>query len=102
MKAIVELFTSPTCPHCPPAKKALEEIARERSDFTLVSYSTMTPEGQLKAAEYGVESVPTAVISGPAAPQPMGIPGEQAKKTYNDFIDIALGKKTIKEVTGKA
>jgi predicted DsbA family dithiol-disulfide isomerase len=102
MKAIVELFTSPTCPHCPPAKKALEEVAKERSDFTLAVYSTMTQEGQLKAEQYGIEGVPTAIISGPATEQPMGIPGEQSKKTYNDFIDIALGKKTVKEVTGKA
>ncbi len=61
--AIIELFTSPTCPHCPPAKKALVETAR-KAGVELTEYSTATPQGIQKAREYGVASVPTAIVVG--------------------------------------
>ena len=31
-KVKIELFTSPMCPHCPAAKRVVEEVANEMPD----------------------------------------------------------------------
>ncbi len=66
--AVIELITSPACPHCLPVKKALAEavqkIKGEGLKVTLTNYSTATPQGAAKAREYGVASVPTAIVAG--------------------------------------
>ena len=51
-KAKVYLFTSPTCPHCPSAKKFINNFKATREDFDLIELSTITPEGQKKAEHF--------------------------------------------------
>ncbi|MFH1107481.1 MAG: thioredoxin family protein [Candidatus Micrarchaeota archaeon] len=66
--ATIELFTSPTCPYCPPAKKALSEAAEalkaEGLEVEYVNYDTRSPEGLRKAREYDIMSVPAAIVCG--------------------------------------
>ena len=76
-KAIVYLFTSPTCPNCPAAKRFIRDFRKERSDFVLKELSTATHEGSKKARKFGVMSVPTFIIKGPGYPQPIGLKGVQ-------------------------
>jgi predicted DsbA family dithiol-disulfide isomerase len=96
-KAKVMLFTSPTCPHCPSAKKFIYSFKNERSDFELIEYSTLSHDGQKKAKKYDVMSVPTFIIKGPGFPDPIGLNGLQSTDAMNKYIDIALGNKTLED-----
>ncbi len=96
-KAKVYLFTSPTCPHCPSAKKFIHEFRTTRDDFELTEFSTATPEGQRKANKYDVMSVPTFIIRGPAFADPIGLRGSQNVHTMNKYLDIALGKRVLQD-----
>lgn len=96
-KAKVLLFTSPTCPHCPNAKKFIYNFKNERKDFELIEYSTLSHEGQKQAKKYDVMSVPTFIIKGPGFPDPIGLIGVQSNKTMNKYLDIALGYKTLED-----
>jgi len=90
-KTIVYLFTSPTCPHCPPAKKFIHEFKKERDDFVLREMSTATKEGNKKARKFGVMSVPTFIIQGNGYPQPIGLRGVQSAKSMNKYLDLSYG-----------
>ena len=96
-KAKVMLFTSPTCPHCPSAKKFINNFKNERSDFELIEYSTLTNDGQKTAQKYDVMSVPTFIIKGPGFPDPIGLRGTQTNEVMHKYIDIALGNKKIED-----
>ena len=91
------LFTSMTCPHCPVAKKIFEEVRKERDDVELHSLMTHTPQGHDLAKRFGIQSVPTFVFYGPGHGSPMGLVGVQSKDTLNKYIDIALGKRSLKK-----
>lgn len=61
----VEVFTSPSCPHCPAAKEVVELAKKELGDAINVTYyDTMNPEGREKAVSYGVMYVPAIAIDG--------------------------------------
>lgn len=97
MKAVVEVFTSPTCPHCPAANNSVNSVSEERDDFTVKDYSMATKEGQKKAQEYGVMSVPTVFVKSDNYPEIIGHRGAPTKKDLNKSLDIALGLKTIEK-----
>ena len=97
MRATIEVFTSPTCPHCPSAKKLAFEVAKERDDVVVKEMSTATHEGQRKAKRYGIMSVPTLIIQGPASSQPIGLRGTPPRKGLIKAIDISLGLDQWKE-----
>ncbi len=62
---LVEVFTSPTCPHCPGAVMAADEAKKQlgdKIDVKVVDTSDM--ENIQKAREYGISAVPTIVIDG--------------------------------------
>lgn len=90
-KAKVFLFTSPTCPNCPPAKRFINEFKTQRDDFILNDFSTITPKGQKQAQKFGIRSVPTFVIQGPGYPTPIGLVGTQSAESMNKYLDISLG-----------
>jgi predicted DsbA family dithiol-disulfide isomerase len=90
-KAIVYLFTSPTCPGCPPAKRFIHEFKKTRDDFILKELSTATHEGSKKARKFGIMAVPTFVIKGPEYPQPIGLRGLQSTRSMNKYIDLSYG-----------
>ncbi|HDD70779.1 MAG TPA: hypothetical protein ENF94_01310 [Candidatus Woesearchaeota archaeon] len=90
-KAIVYLFTSPTCPHCPAAKNFIHQFKKERDDFILKELSTATHEGSRKARKFGVRGVPTFIIRGPGYAYPIGLVGVQNSKTMNKYLDMSYG-----------
>jgi predicted DsbA family dithiol-disulfide isomerase len=97
VKATVYLFTSPTCPHCPGAKRFIQDFKKTRDDFNLIELSTMTHEGGKKAAHFDVMSVPTFIIIGPGYDGNIGLRGVQSNNSMNKYLDIALGKRSIDE-----
>lgn len=64
---VIEVFTSPTCPHCPRALIMAKEVAAQMPGVQVVEQSTATPQGFAKAAFYGVQAVPTVFINGKSA-----------------------------------
>ncbi len=90
-RAKIYLFTSPTCPSCPPAKNFMSEFKKERDDAVFSEYSTITSEGRKLARKFNVMSVPTFIIIGPGYPTPIGLRGIQSTKSMNKYIDMSLG-----------
>lgn len=64
---VIEVFTSPTCPHCPRALLMAKEVAAQIPGVRVVEQSTATPQGLAKAAFYDVQAVPTVFINGKRA-----------------------------------
>jgi len=64
---VIEVFTSPTCPHCPRALLMAKEVASSMPGIQVVEQSTATPQGFAKAALYNVQAVPTVFINGKRA-----------------------------------
>jgi len=95
-KARIEVFTSPTCPHCPHAWALAQEINRERDDVKIIELSTASKEGRRKADKYHIMSVPTIIIKGSFG-EPIGLQGVPAKSSFNKAIDISLGIKEWEE-----
>ncbi|MBW9223647.1 MJ0307 family thioredoxin [Methanothermococcus sp. SCGC AD-155-E23] len=62
----IEVFTSPMCPHCPPAKRVVEEVVSEIGGGVEVEYIDVMKEPE-RAAKYGIMAVPTIVINGEVA-----------------------------------
>ena len=95
------LFTSKTCPNCPPAKKEFEKLKLERDDINLHNLMTNSPQGQRLAKKFGIMSVPTFIFYGPGHEAPMGLVGSQSLETLNKYADKAIGKqKKSKEKKG--
>lgn len=95
-KVKIEVFTSPTCPHCHPAldfaKQIAKQIKKERGDYIkVVELSTATPSGQKKATQFGVMSVPTTFVTGPKSAEKIAFRGLPSKKGLLKAIDISLG-----------
>ncbi|MFZ2409991.1 MAG: thioredoxin family protein [Candidatus Methanoperedens sp.] len=65
--AVIEVFTSPTCPHCPKALEMARQVAMEMLGIKVIEQSTATPQGFAKAAYYSVQAVPTVFINGKRA-----------------------------------
>ncbi|HIH44689.1 MAG TPA: glutaredoxin [Candidatus Methanoperedenaceae archaeon] len=63
-KVVIEVFTSPTCPHCPRAVEMSKELAIQVPGIEVREMSTATPEGSAKAGYYGVRAVPSIFING--------------------------------------
>ncbi|MBT3463647.1 hypothetical protein HOD20_06250 [archaeon] len=96
-KAHVEVFTSPTCPHCPSAKKIAKEVCDKREDVKFLETSTMTSKGSKRAQKFDVRGVPTLIITGPGTNERIGYVGTPSKDSLNNMINIALGKEKWKE-----
>lgn len=96
-KTIVYLFTSPTCPHCPPARKFIHEFRKTRDDFILNELSLADSEGREMANKFGVMSVPTFIIHGPNYPEIIGLRGLQSEKTMSKYLDLSYGIKPEKK-----
>jgi len=72
----IEVFTSPMCPHCPGAKRVVEEVAGEVEGVEVEHVNVM--ENPEKAAKYGIMAVPTIVIDGEV--KFVGAPTKEALK----------------------
>lgn len=64
---VIEVFTSPTCPHCPRALAMARQLAMQMPGIQVVELSTAAPQGYAKAALYRVQAVPTIFINGKRA-----------------------------------
>ncbi len=98
-KAKIEIFTSPTCPHCHSAVSLAREIAKEREDVKVIEMSTITPDGRKRAQQLGIMAVPTIFVRGPAY-QPIGIRETPSKQGLSKAIDISLGLSEWEEEKG--
>jgi len=72
----VEIFTSLMCPHCPAAKRVVEEVVSELEGVK-VEHVDVTEEPE-RAANYGIMAVPTIVIDGEV--KFVGTPTKEALK----------------------
>ena len=61
---LLELFTSPTCPHCPRAREAMGEAVKAMKNALLIEREVTAPENAELARGYGIRSVPTLIING--------------------------------------
>lgn len=98
--AKIDIFTSPTCPHCAAALDLVRQIAKERDDVKINELSTATPYGSRKARQMDVMAVPSIFVRGPAYPQNIGFRGVPSKKGLLKAIDISLGKAEWEEKKG--
>ena len=62
-QVVIEVFTSPDCPHCPRALAMAQELASQMPGIQAVEVSTATPQGFARAALYDVKAVPTVFIN---------------------------------------
>jgi small redox-active disulfide protein 1 len=60
---LLELFTSPTCPYCPKARKIVEDIVRGSENLLLVERDVSDPQNAEIARSYGITGVPALVIN---------------------------------------
>ena len=95
-KSTIYLFTSPTCPHCPVAKRELNELIEQREDIIANFIDTTESKGQRLTQKFGIQSVPSYVIQGPATTENIGLVGSQGLTKLNHFVDVSLGLKEIK------
>lgn len=58
----VELFYSPVCPHCPSARKLLEQYKKDNPDFDYSEVNTFTEEGIERGMSLQVMAVPCVVV----------------------------------------
>jgi small redox-active disulfide protein 1 len=94
--ASIELFTSPTCPHCPSAKELVRKVSKELK-INAKEYSTATKEGSRKANSYGIMSVPTIIIKG--SKEIIGLRGTPSREKLIESLDIADGLKEAPQHT---
>lgn len=74
----IEVFTSPMCPHCPAAKRVVEEVVSEMNEANIeVEHVDVMKEPE-RAANYGIMAVPTIVIDGEV--KFVGAPTKEALK----------------------
>lgn len=97
-KSIIEIFTSPTCPHCPGALELAREVEQERKDVEVVELSTTTQEGIKKAQEFNVMTVPTIFVKGQEHNEILGFRGTPSKERLIKAVEISLGFKKAKEL----
>jgi|FLOH01.1.fsa_nt_gi thioredoxin 1 len=88
----IEVFTSPTCPHCPSALNLAKQIEKERSDVKVIETSSISSQGRKRAQMYNVMSVPTVFVNGPHFDR-IGFRGTPPKSKLLEAIDISLGLK---------
>jgi len=90
-KAKIEVFTSPTCPHCPSAKKVAEDLAAERDDVKVIETSTYSKKGQKRAESMQIRSVPTLFITSSEYEGRIGHVGTPSKDRLTQMVNITLG-----------
>ncbi len=90
-QAIIEIFTSVTCPHCPRALKQVKDIEAKRDDIIVVNNIINTAEGSARAKEFGVLAVPCIFLQGSTG-EVIGFKEFPTKDELNKAIDAANGK----------
>lgn len=98
---MIEVFTSPTCPHCPNAIKATKQLFENhpelKKDVIWKEISTASPIGYKKARSYGIQGVPTIIISNLNTNEKFGIVGAPSEKKYLETVYKIMGKEQPKD-----
>ena len=89
-KAKIEVYTSPTCPHCPSAVALVNEISKERDDVKVKIYSLAESEGSRRANRLGIMATPTILVKGKCSNGYIGFRGTPSRKALINAIDKAL------------
>ena len=77
---LIEVITSPQCPHCPAAKRVVEEVVKKVScDDIEVKYIDAT-EDPGTVEKYSIMAVPTIVVDGEVAF--VGAPSSEQLENY--------------------
>ena len=77
---LIEIITSPQCPHCPTAKRVVEEVVKKDScDDIEVKYIDAT-EDPGTVEKYSIMAVPTIVVDGEVAF--VGAPSSEQLENY--------------------
>lgn len=63
-KAIVEVFTSPGCPHCPRTLMMARQAEAQMQEIIVKEVSTASQQGYARARQMGIQAVPTIFVNG--------------------------------------
>ncbi len=80
MEVLIELFTSPTCPHCVRARQVVERVVKQMPGVVVIEREVSSPENAELARRYGITAVPTMVINGRYVLT--GVPSEERLVQY--------------------
>ena len=100
MRSKIEVFVSPSCPHCPGAVKAARDLEKERNDVKVVITNIATKEGRRRAERFGIFATPTTLVYGPGYPEKIGIRGIPSKEKLEKAVSISLGKEEFPQHQG--
>ena len=97
----IEIFTSPTCPYCTSAIKIAKQVAKEyNGKVKVIETSTATGKGARRARKFGIMSVPTVFVSGPATMEILAHRGTPSTKRLKQMVNIALGIEDVQKNNG--
>ncbi len=91
----IEVFTSPTCPHCPAAVRATRELLAKypglEGRVKWSEVSTATSRGRKRAQSYEIRGVPTIILTNEAG-EKGGITGAPGPDKYVKIVYEMLGE----------
>ncbi len=86
----IEIFTSPTCPHCPAAVKATKEVLNENPELKArvewKEMNTAKSYAKRRARSYGIRSVPTIILTNTKTGEKSGVTGAPSNQRYLKMI----------------
>lgn len=86
------LFTSPTCPHCPAAKRFAEEYFADKESVEFYLLDATDPRASEPAQAFGVQSVPTFILVGSGKDRPVGISGTPSAEHMDKVLALVSGE----------
>ena len=93
----IEVFTSPTCPHCPAAVRVTREVLNEnprlKRRIEWREMNTAKPNARRKARSYGIRGVPTIILTNTSTGETAGITGAPGKERYLKVMYGIMGEK---------
>lgn len=86
------LFTSPTCPHCPSAKRFGAQYFGDKDDVEYYELDATDPRASEPAKAFGVRSVPTFILVGPGQETPIGVSGTPSTEHMDKVLSMVRGE----------
>jgi len=91
---VIEVFTSPTCPHCPAAIKVTKEVLNENPELKArvewTEMNTAKSHAKRRARSYGIRTVPTIILINTKTGEKSGVTGAPGKRKYLEAIYGAM------------
>ncbi len=85
------LFTSPTCPHCPSAKRFGKEYFADKDDVEYYELDATDPRSSEPAQFFQVQSVPTFILVGPGQETSIGVSGTPSSEHMDKVLAMVRG-----------